>query len=683
MREVPSELQGDLLEAMRDILKNLNDALEGPEGPEVEFERWYKLWELFPLLFLRMPPRGGRRGHGLIASRLDAHKQRNYDQLLDWYFSDREIAGRAPRGTIDETRDRKLKKVLEHTKVGQYSQAMRRITSNGIGDSRRKEIRAQMQRKFPPRKHRVGPLSEYLGNGTPTVTKITGDQIARAIRNLTPGTAPGPDGFQAEYLKITLKAQNLELGKDVITEIARYATAFGAGLLPAHTYYVGSGSWLVPVIKARLTDTAAVPPCRPVCIGSVRERVLTGTIVTANTDNLQEVYLPQQLGFTQNGCEMVPMIVRLHLEQEPENAAIKLDNENHFNESMRHAALQFCASRPKLAPIMPALHATHEYGSPLHYHDGTRADDAVEGGKQGGVMAGQLAALALQPVLVAADSALRESGGCALAIIDDGYLLGPPKVLAAVLTEYKKNLKAIGGKLNEDKSAALLGARCELPADFPVPRGAIYDGPGGKTGNIVGYGIVCVGIPIGDPAYVKRFLELKEEEIFDKIDRTVELLGPSQSFTGFQLACKCLNPMMDYLGRGMDATGYTLPTFMRFDAKMLNAVAILIGQGEEWPTDGTAHLGRDEWELAKERLRIPKKRPGHHQEPPEHAREIPPTHGGAEKDGTGVSGPGPPARQGTTHGRTFRPHHRVALVVELMVVEPWDGHDPDPPADST
>ncbi len=98
-----------------------NDALE---GPEVEYERWYELWELFPLLFLRMPLRGGRRGQGLIASRLDAHKQRNYDLLLDWYFSDREIADRAPRGTIDETRDRKLKKVLEHTKVGQYLQAV-------------------------------------------------------------------------------------------------------------------------------------------------------------------------------------------------------------------------------------------------------------------------------------------------------------------------------------------------------------------------------------------------------------------------------------------------------------------------------------------------------------------------------------------------------------------------------
>ena len=102
IREVPFELQGDLLDAMRVVLKNLNDALD---GPEVEFERWYKFWVLSPLLFLRTPPRGGRRGQGLIASRLDAHKQRNYGLLLSWYSDDREIADRAPRGDRPETRD--------------------------------------------------------------------------------------------------------------------------------------------------------------------------------------------------------------------------------------------------------------------------------------------------------------------------------------------------------------------------------------------------------------------------------------------------------------------------------------------------------------------------------------------------------------------------------------------------
>ena len=71
---------------------------------------------------------------------------------------------------------------------------------------------------------------------------------------------------------MTLKVQNLEIGRDVITEIARYATAFGESLLPVHTYYTSSGFWLVTVIKARLTDAAAVAHCRPVCIGSVRER---------------------------------------------------------------------------------------------------------------------------------------------------------------------------------------------------------------------------------------------------------------------------------------------------------------------------------------------------------------------------------------------------------------------------
>jgi len=522
MRDVPCDLQEEVLGVMRDILKNMNDALE---GPEVEFERWYKLWELFPLLFLRMPPRGGKRGHGLIASRLDAHKQRNYDQLLDWYFSDREIASQAQRGNQPDTRDRKLKRVLARTRAGQYSIAMRQLTSNGIGDSTRKDIQAQMKRKFPPRKHRVGPLSEYLGIGKPVVTKITSAQIATAIRRMAPGTAPGPDGFHVEHFKMALKMQNLEIGRDVNTEMARFATAFGAGLFPAHVYYLGSNSWLIPVIKEKLTGVAVEVPCRPVCVGSVLGRIVTGAIVTVNTDNLQEAYLPQQLGFHPNGCEIVPMTVQLHLELHTSHAAIKLDNENHFGEVMRHAALQFCASRPRLAPLIPTLHALHEYGSPLHYPDGERAPDTVEGGMQGSVASSHLAAMALQPVLIAADRALKESDGCALAIIDDGYLLGPTEALVTVFQQYKANLKAIGGSLNDAKSAALLGATCELPEDFPVPRGAIYDGPGGKTGNLVGYGIVCVGVPIGDTAFVERVMQLKEEDTFDKIDRTVELLG--------------------------------------------------------------------------------------------------------------------------------------------------------------
>ena len=109
----------------------------------------------------------------------------------------------------------------------------------------------------------------------------------------------------------------------------------------------------------------------------------------------------------------------------------------------------------------------------------------VEGGQQGAVAASHLSALALQPVLHFADSKLKENDACALAISDDEYFLGDPMDIAAVYPEYKVNLGKIGGLLNEVKNAALLGATCELPPNFPVKRGAIYDGPDGTTGNLV------------------------------------------------------------------------------------------------------------------------------------------------------------------------------------------------------
>ena len=77
--------------------------------------------------------------------------------------------------------------------------------------------------------------------------------------------------------------------------------------------------------------------------------------------------------------------------------------------------------------------------------------------------------------------------------------------------------------------------------------------------------------------------------------------------TRLKEACKAQLSMMDYLGRGMDASSNTLPFFMRLDEKILDTVATLIGQGAKWPSDGTAHLGRDAWGLVKERIRLPKR----------------------------------------------------------------------------
>jgi hypothetical protein len=51
-----------------------------------------------------------------------------------------------------------------------------------------------------------------------------------------------------------------------------------------------------------------------------------------------------------------------------------------------------------------------------------------------------------------------------------------------------------------------------------IRRGAIYDGTMGKSGSLVGCGIVCVGVPIGDAPFIRRYLELKEEGLLLKFN---------------------------------------------------------------------------------------------------------------------------------------------------------------------
>jgi hypothetical protein len=164
------------------------------------------------------------------------------------------------------------------------------------------------------------------------------------------------------------------------------------------------------------------------------------------------------------------MAVQLPVELNPRHACVHLDKKNWFNEAARHAALEFCATRPdELGSITPMLHAMHQYGSPLHYYDGifdgTRSDDLVEGGKQGGFAASHLVALALKPVLQFADSKLKENGGCAPAISDDEYLLDRPPE-AAVYPQYKVNLEKIGGSLNEVKTPQRRATWCYVRASL-------------------------------------------------------------------------------------------------------------------------------------------------------------------------------------------------------------------------
>ena len=87
---------------------------------------------------------------------------------------------------------------------------------------------------------------------------------------------------------------------------------------------------------------------------------------------------------------------------------------------------------------------------------------------------------------------------------------GPSAAVAQALTDFETAIALIGATLQHQKSAALHGAECELPGDFPVPFGVHKHT---ADGAVVGYGIKVASIPISNNVYVKAKLKEKADKL--------------------------------------------------------------------------------------------------------------------------------------------------------------------------
>ena len=132
----------------------------------------------------------------------------------------------------------------------------------------------------------------------------------------------------------------------------------------------------------------------------------------------------------------------------------------------------------------------------------------------------------------------------ALTDFDDTYLCGVPAEVATALVAFEAAIALVGAELQRPKSAALLGATCVLPADFPVPVGVIkHGGPGPQHGQVIGHGIKVAGIPLGDAAFVAETLrrkgdklQAKFETVTSKLEHTISPFNNSK----FQLSLRFL-----------------------------------------------------------------------------------------------------------------------------------------------
>lgn len=83
LRRIPNHLVDEWSQVQQSILAHYIVAKS-----DADRDRAVKYMSLAPELFLRLPPRGGRRGHSVVHQRFKAWRERNYGQLVDWWSLD-------------------------------------------------------------------------------------------------------------------------------------------------------------------------------------------------------------------------------------------------------------------------------------------------------------------------------------------------------------------------------------------------------------------------------------------------------------------------------------------------------------------------------------------------------------------------------------------------------------------
>ena len=429
LEELPAQHRAAWSWAWEEILRRLQQAEEGSEELNCCL-----LWLLFlPQALCRKPEgRGGLRDQGYVNQRFKALSEGNWGELVRLWEIDVEKSETRVQfiGQREETEEqakgRKKREVVKLLGKGQIHRAVDRINSNGVADMADPAVLQQVLVKHPPRWKELPATVEK----TSPVETLKG--LRSALQSLKRGGSPGSGGLRAEYL--TALAESID--NEGMQQLEQFGLRYLSGQLPPWFYSVFLSSQAVALYKT--VEQVAV---RPIGVRHSLLRVLHREVVKQNRGELVAYLEPEQQAMSEGGCQKVAFMVRTLLEENEDFICLKLDVENAQNSISRAKCVEELQSVPQLSHL--AWHAaTILAPSTILHSKGRKVGEGREGFTQGDPEATPLYCTTWHRHVQQAEQVLKQRGGAARFLSDDGYLVGPKddvvdafKVFEAVLRE--------------------------------------------------------------------------------------------------------------------------------------------------------------------------------------------------------------------------------------------------------
>ena len=506
---------------------------------DVEVERGLKWLLLMHDLLLRLPPRGGRRGHALVAHRFDAWRRGDMATLVRWWRQDRSAAQHPLlQGKRTSTKD--LQRALFLLSEGHISRASSLLISQGLADLTDPRVLAQLAQKHPGCKE---AMPEDVVSYGP-FRRITVDLLP-ALKDLQPQAGTGASGARNEYLKALTEDFPDARARTVVPLLNLFAEKYVNADLPEWFYAIFTAIKLIGPVKAHASSPEGVPDVRPIGVGECLRRVIHTTVARDYKDAFAEHLWPQQVAVgLRGGLTMLLFGARLLLEWHPDWVILKLDLRNAYNEVKRARVLERLAATERLRDLVPLFHATHKHNSRVVLAaPGLPTADftSAEGVQQGDGLSSGNFCVAIHPEVCELDAALAPVGGCAKFDMDDGYAIGPAELVFPAVHQFAAAIEDLGLQLQVHKCQYYCPRGAAHVGDTVFPRGCVRLPDGSEA-----YGLLVGNVPVGDDAYVHAQLQAKTDRALSKITTISSQLRDVHLQSLHCVMHYALHPLLDY-----------------------------------------------------------------------------------------------------------------------------------------
>ena len=505
---------------------------------------------------LAAPQRGGRQ-HGehfvkVVNARLTAWN--NGDRSLP-KDNPRPRGRRRQRDPSPESEiDKRNRLVIKAAQDGQYGKAAKILSSNGLASPSQADVLAKMRLLHP-----TSPIPIIPDEECPAPTSVTEDEVLSAIRSFPEGTAAGPSGFRASFLKQVVSCPNRQQGAQTLTAITNFVNSVAAGKLSRDVAPFFCGARLHALKKKDLNSI------RPIAVGEVLRRLVAKCLAFKLSPQAATFLEPHQLGVkTRGGCEAIIHATQAILSDSalPPNSkwVLQVDFSNAFNTMDRGHILS------EVRRHLPGLSAFAEwcYGEHSVLLFGDNIIQSASGCQQGDPLGCILFAIGLHPLVCRIQAEVPD-----LLLhswyLDDGQAIGKLMDIKRVFELIMEMSSLLGLSINMNKSYYW---RCpeirtyNLPASF-LPIAENKDD-----------GLVVLGAPVGSDAFSRNQISIKVHEIENLL---VKLGSLDDSQIEFCLLRSCF---------GINKFGFILRTcnplvnadvFAEFDDVQSRALSTLIG----------------------------------------------------------------------------------------------------------